>query len=388
MKSSVLRKTKKKIIAWFTSCLASVFLICTPVCAAESVVGITFNGSDSPYVEEDPVPTPIPTPNPTPTPNPPKKEENKENKDNTEKEQDVQQENNADDENDESSSLLGSENVTHMGVTVTAVSEIEYENLTDQNPVASKKEEKTDTVNTIGEKAVIINKDLFGKTTTTRLVDDESSNTTGEIKNVSEIVSHFLTEEDIEAYNSGSEIAIVLNISDNVPILEEDKEDISYSVSENETVGAIFDINLVKAVDGVSVARFTQLDIPIQISITVPEDLVKEGRVYSVIRIHKTNGDKIIDRLADEDAVLETVTFSTDRFSTYALVYEDATVIADDTDVNTPVNNTGEDENVDQNKGKIPDTVKYFLIGILISAVIFLVLFFVYKRIEKSSKDN
>lgn len=361
--------------------MASMFLICTPVYAAESVVGITFDGSDSPYVEADPVPTP----RPTPTPNPPKKEENKENKDNTEKEQDVQQENNADEENSESFPLLGSENVTHMGVTVTAVSEAECEDLTDDKVTPSKEEKRSDIINAIGEKIVIINKDLFGTASTTRFVDDDD--TTGEIKNVSEIISHFLTEEDVEAYNNGSEIAIVLNISDSVPILEEDKEDVSYSVLESETVGAIFDINLVKAVDGVSVAKFTQLDIPIQISIAVPENLVREGRTYSVIRVHKTNGDKVVDRLADEDDVLETVTFSTDRFSTYALVYEDATVIADDTGIDAPIDNMGE-ENVDQNEDKMPDTVRYFLIGIFISVVIFLILFFVFKRTEESFTNN
>lgn len=376
MKNNAFRKTKRKIIALLSFCMASVFLICTPVCAAESVVGITFDGSDSPYVEADPVPTPIPTPNPNP--NPPKKEENKNDK------EDAPQESN-DDKSDEPSPLLGSENTTHMGVTVTAVSETEYETLTEGEIVSSEKEEKFDAVNTIGEKLVVINKNLFGTATTTRLVDD--GDTTGEIKNVSEIVSHFLTEEDIEAYNNGSEIAIVLNISDSVPILEEDKEDVSYSVLESETVGAIFDINLVKSVDGVSVAKFTQLDIPIQISIAVPENLVKEGRTYSVIRVHKTNSDKVVDRLADEDDVLETVTFSTDRFSTYALVYEDATVIADDTGIDAPIDNIGE-ENVDQNEDKMPDTVRYFLIGIFISVVIFLILFFVFKRTEKSFTNN
>lgn len=386
MKNNAFRKTKRKIIALLSFCMASVFLICTPVCAAESVVGITFDGSDSPYVVENPTPTPIPTPNPNP--NPPKKEENKtgkEDEENDDKKQDAPQESNDDSKSDKPSPLLGPENTTHMGVTVTAVSEAECEDLTDDKVTPSKEEKRSDIINAIGEKVVVINKDLFGTATTTRFVDDDD--TTGEIKNVSEIISHFLTEEDVEAYNNGSEIAIVLNISDNVPILEEDKEDVSYSVLESETVGAIFDINLVKAVDGVSVAKFTQLDIPIQISIAVPEDLVKEGRAYSVIRIHKTNGDKIIDRLADEDDVLETVTFSTDRFSTYALVYEDATVIADGTGIDAPIDNIGE-ENVDQNEVKMSDTVRYFLIGIFISVVIFLILFFVFKRTEESFTNN
>ena len=385
MKNNAFRKTKRKIIALLSFCMTSACLICTPVCAAESVVGITFDGSESPYVVENPTPTPIPTP--SPNPNPPKKEENKTDKEDEEKDdkkQDAPQESN-DDKSDEPSPLLGSENTTHMGVTVTAVSETEYETLTEEEIVSFEKEEKFDAVNTIGEKLVVINKNLFGTATTTRLVDD--GDTTGEIKNVSEIVSHFLTEEDIEAYNNGSEIAIVLNISDSVPILEEDKEDVSYSISESETVGAIFDINLVKAVDGVSVAKFTQLDIPIQISIAVPENLVREGRTYSVIRVHKANGDKVVDRLADEDDVLETVTFSTDRFSTYALVYEDATVIADDTGIDAPIDNIGE-ENVDQNEDKMPDTVRYFLIGIFISVVIFLILFFVFKRTEESFTNN
>ena len=64
----------------------------------------------------------------------------------------------------------------------------------------------------------------------------------------------------------------------------------------------------------------TQLDDPITYTIVIPADLVKEGREFAVVRVH---GDQteLLPTTMNADG---TITFETDCFSTYALVYKDA----------------------------------------------------------------
>ena len=72
----------------------------------------------------------------------------------------------------------------------------------------------------------------------------------------------------------------------------------------------------------------TELDEEVEITLDIPEGLekVKEGykREYSVIRVHLNKEGKyetdILDATENKDG---TVTFKTDRFSTYVLAYED-----------------------------------------------------------------
>ena len=53
--------------------------------------------------------------------------------------------------------------------------------------------------------------------------------------------------------------------------------------------------------------------------VAIPTDLIKEGREYFIIRIHNGLAEKL-DTTLNEDG---TLSFSTDKFSTYALAYAD-----------------------------------------------------------------
>ena len=55
-------------------------------------------------------------------------------------------------------------------------------------------------------------------------------------------------------------------------------------------------------------------------TVAIPEDLMKEGRTFYVIRVHDGKAEKL-ETVENEDG---TLTFKTDKFSTYALAYEDA----------------------------------------------------------------
>ena len=61
----------------------------------------------------------------------------------------------------------------------------------------------------------------------------------------------------------------------------------------------------------------TQLNAPIRIVIDIPADLLAKGSNFGIIRVHTG----VATLLNDLDDNPNTITFDTDRFSTYAIVY-------------------------------------------------------------------
>ncbi len=75
-----------------------------------------------------------------------------------------------------------------------------------------------------------------------------------------------------------------------------------------------FDLTMMKLVNGSS-ENVTSLSEPMQVVIEIPDEIYKKGKVYSVLRLH--NGELSI--LPDIDDDEKTITFNTDRFSSYAI---------------------------------------------------------------------
>jgi hypothetical protein len=75
-----------------------------------------------------------------------------------------------------------------------------------------------------------------------------------------------------------------------------------------------FDVTLVKRV-GAKVSNIKNLDTPLEIVIEIPDDIFKEGQIYSVLRLH----DGEVSVLPDLDDNPKTITFRTDSFSSYAI---------------------------------------------------------------------
>lgn len=83
--------------------------------------------------------------------------------------------------------------------------------------------------------------------------------------------------------------------------------------------------------------NITELGQPITVVIAIPETLQKEGRTFFIIRYHGDQAD-ILETTANEDG---TVSFATDKFSTYALAYTDESL--EDPEDPTPVDPTPTD---------------------------------------------
>lgn len=100
----------------------------------------------------------------------------------------------------------------------------------------------------------------------------------------------------------------------------QDKKVLEDHIDENVNIAQYLDINiLVKAADQV-IGEVNELDKEVTFTVAIPEDLMKEGRTFYVIRVHDGKAEKL-ETVENEDG---TLTFKTDKFSTYALAYEGA----------------------------------------------------------------
>lgn len=141
-------------------------------------------------------------------------------------------------------------------------------------------------------------------------------------------LSTIFTEEELA---SGEDLQVVLT-ADEVDIddLDDDEytalEEALAELADNAIIGFVLDLTLDKWI-GDSSTNITELDDVITITIDIPEEYQAEGRVFSILRYH--DGEvEVLEDLDDDDT---TITFETDRFSTYAVAYVDE--VAEDEDV-------------------------------------------------------
>lgn len=144
---------------------------------------------------------------------------------------------------------------------------------------------------------------------------------------VLELADIVLTQEEKELADDGANIKIVLDIQDaQNTVSAADKavveSALSTDVMQGFTVGQYLDVNLFKIInDNRSAIRETNKKIIV--TIAVPDRLkntdANSARVFAVVRVH--NGAAEV--LTDLDNSDDTITIATDRFSSYAIVYND-----------------------------------------------------------------
>ncbi len=100
----------------------------------------------------------------------------------------------------------------------------------------------------------------------------------------------------------------------------QDKKVLEGHIDENVNIAQYLDINILVKADDQVIGEVNELDKEVTFTVAIPEDLMKEGRTFYVIRVHDGKAEKL-DTVENEDG---TLTFKTDKFSTYALAYEDA----------------------------------------------------------------
>ncbi len=131
-----------------------------------------------------------------------------------------------------------------------------------------------------------------------------------------------LTPEDKEEAEKGSDIKILLTVTDAQNSVSDDDKKAVNGALNGYKVGQYLDISLFKVI-GANQDKVTETAGKVRIVITIPDALkntnTKKTRTFGVIRVH--NGQAVF--LNDTDTDENTITIETDRFSTYAIVYKD-----------------------------------------------------------------
>ena len=136
-----------------------------------------------------------------------------------------------------------------------------------------------------------------------------------------------LTDEEKASIAAGSNISVSLVINDEVKT--EEKELVEKNLSslvENGNIGQIFDISIIKKIgDGEAVSAQVNKEVTLQIAVS--EKLLNKDsnieRTYKIIRVHNGEVTVLDSDKCQFNEKTGVITFKTDKFSTYAIVYTD-----------------------------------------------------------------
>ena len=163
------------------------------------------------------------------------------------------------------------------------------------------------------------------KNTTKPKVNDYDGNLEIDSHELIGIISLEKTEKEHVA--KGETVKVYLEVSDiTETITEEDKKLIETEIEDKE-VAIYLDITLFKQVGEREPKKVPNINGLVTITFQVPSNLVNTdssvARKYQIVRVHEGEVS-IIDAVYDE--ITGEISFETDKFSTYALIYEDVAV--------------------------------------------------------------
>ena len=177
-----------------------------------------------------------------------------------------------------------------------------------------------------------------------------------------ELFNSVLTEEEQTAVADGDvTVSVYLEVQD-IPVGDVSSSDkaaaeaaLESTDNEQAEIGMYLDINLFKEVTKTDAAtsqteteesKITETSGKVSITITIPEELINTdggiSRTYRIVRVHEDESGKLITDVIEGvfNKRDKTFTFETDKFSTYAVAYTDATI----TNPNNP--QTGDNSNL------------------------------------------
>lgn len=197
-------------------------------------------------------------------------------------------------------------------------------------PVVADKVDKVDTTKPVDEVTPVIKQeaaDTTAKDVSTVVDAILADDVTDEVK---EAVSDDTIKEIKAELEAGKQITaeIKAEVVDEKELDAEDVKEIKDKLGEEGKVAQFLDLSvMIKSVaaDGAEkeLGTLNVLSKKITFTIMVPEELVKDGREFYVIRVHDGKAEKLeLTKNADG-----TYSFETDRFSSYALAYDEAPVV-------------------------------------------------------------
>ncbi len=181
-----------------------------------------------------------------------------------------------------------------------------------------------------------------------------SNSYSGKVSDETDVLNKVVTEEDRARTEDGLNVNIIFTVEDiSNTISDEDKALIESNLGDNEQ-GIYLDISLFKQIGNDPPQKVTKTNGKIKVSISLPPSLISQDssvpRTYKIIRIHEGEVT-ILDAIYDPATGL--LTFETDSFSTYAVVYNDATT--NTTPTTEPTTKPSADPTTQPNKEKPTD---------------------------------
>lgn len=159
------------------------------------------------------------------------------------------------------------------------------------------------------------------------------------------------SEEEIENAST-LEAKLVANKVEEKNVDKELIEKIKEKAGEKQ-IAVILDLSVEKIIDGINNGKVSKLNNKISITIDIPKEYLANGRVFSIIKEHEGT----ITELKDLDSNPNTITFETDEFSLYTLVYTNDTSASDVTP-SDPIKNVVENESTKASNVTESDTPK------------------------------
>ena len=146
-----------------------------------------------------------------------------------------------------------------------------------------------------------------------------------EIKSENEDLANAVFDgNELTALSGGAPIGVTLSAESKETVSQDEKAEIDKKLTADSNVGMYLDINIYKGFAGAEADPVAELNKAIDISVDMPQNLVntKEGvkREYSVVRVHNGVAETIPCAYNETTKTLE---FSSDKFSTYTIVYTD-----------------------------------------------------------------
>lgn len=145
-----------------------------------------------------------------------------------------------------------------------------------------------------------------------------------EAKDEMEVESENVGDASIDMGDNALSGTMEFAVSDATDVSDETKTDIEKQAGEYE-VGSILDLTLDQKINTITgedawKTNITELQHDMSISLSLDENLA-DGEDYEIIRVHDGKTDVVE---ASYDPETDTLTFDTDRFSTYAIAYKKA----------------------------------------------------------------
>ena len=166
---------------------------------------------------------------------------------------------------------------------------------------------------------VVVNNDFDTEGKVSRLNYENYDSLTPAVSNLEEVYDTVVTDTEAIGTLEGKAMEIHWDITNTTGITSEEEMNALSQVAKqsNLAIDNTFDITILKTYDGMT-SLIPETGVPSVITLKVPDTLKLKGGQYKILHIH--NGEVEVLENTSEDPNF--ITFSTSKFSTFAMAYE------------------------------------------------------------------